>query len=107
MSDAQPSKVPSVEKCPRCGNYIFVDETECSRCGYNVATLEEAIRKQNPIILAAGLVVAGMIIGIVSLEIDNEILRLLGIIAGMGIVLSGSGVYLMSVLLYNPLRRRK
>lgn len=97
--------IPSVKKCPQCAAPIFVDELECSRCGYSVATLQQRIMALNPVLVAGLGLLVGIMLSIAGLN-EQGLLSLILLGVGIGSVVGGGLFWAAHFLLSDPLRKR-
>jgi hypothetical protein len=100
------SSIPEAQKCPRCGEYIFLGETECSRCGYNVASVEQRLRGLNPVPISATLIALGVMFAFVSFAFENN-MRFAVFLLGSAGIIGGGLVYAADMIFNNPMRKRK
>lgn len=101
-----PPTVPDIKKCPRCGNPILIGDRRCSRCGYNVDTLDAALRRQNPTLIAGLAALFGVGITLGALGMD-DLPQLITLAIGAGLILAGSAYLGISIVFLDDKRRRK
>src|SRR5688572_29706154 len=98
--------VPDIRTCPRCGNPILLGDTVCTRCGQNVASLEEQIRGQPPNVIALLGFVVGVLFGIAALGMD-EPWNILAGLAAFGSFAGGGLSYALHLLVLSNERRKR
>lgn len=111
MTDSQPKSpppaVPNIQQCPQCGNNILIGDRRCSRCGYNVSTLNETLRDFTPryVLLVGGSIAFVLLLVGFSLEGTARAVTLfLAFLVGGGVWLYFVG---MTYIFNDPLRRRR
>src|SRR5687767_1912271 len=98
--------VPDIRTCPRCGNPILLGDTVCTRCGQNVASLEEQIRGQPPNVIALVGFVLGLMVGVAALGMDEPLNILAGLVA-FGLIAGGGLFYAFHLLVLSNERRKR
>jgi hypothetical protein len=84
--------VPEIKKCPRCGNDILIGDRRCSRCGYNLSTLEDSLKSMNPMFIAFVCLMVGGALALAATGMDG-IMQLAFLGLGSAIVIGG-GVFM-------------
>lgn len=95
--------IPDIEKCPNCGQNIFLGETECSRCGYDVSNWQQKLQQFNPQVVAGLLFLVGVLITLSGLSADNTVRAIL-VLLGMGLIVSGGLVMTAEYFLEDIIR---
>jgi hypothetical protein len=111
MENPQPKNpapdVPSIQKCPRCGNNILIGDKRCSRCGLNVTPINDIIRDIPPryVLLVGGAL--GFVILLMGFGFEGGV-RAFFLLLGAGIG-GGAWVYFvgMTYIFNDPKRRRR
>lgn len=98
--------VPDIDKCPNCGQNIFLGETECSRCGHDVANWEQKLQRFNPQVIAVLLFLLGLFTTISGLS-ANDTVKVILLIVGMGLIVGGGLVVTAEYFLEDILREIK
>lgn len=99
-------EIPDIKRCPNCGNPIFLGETQCSKCGANVATLEERLRGLNSTMITAFAFAVGVMLTLASFGME-DLLRFIFLIGGMGLIVGGGLYWAVNLILNDPMRKRK
>jgi hypothetical protein len=99
--------VPDIKKCPRCGNPIFIGETECSRCGYNVATAKDRLRNLSPIPIATVMTLMGIFLVFLAFGEDDNLTKFIFFLLGGGGIVGAGLVYTFLTFFNDPMRKRK
>ena len=99
--------IPDVKHCPNCGHHILLGDLECPNCGYDVASVEDRLRRIDPIPLAIVLGIFGILITFSGLTMDDEgIVKILITLLGGALFMSGGVLIVMTYLFNDPLRKR-
>jgi DNA-directed RNA polymerase subunit RPC12/RpoP len=99
-------EIPDVKHCPNCGHHILIGDLECPNCGYDVASVEDRLRRIDPIPVAIVLGVFGAVITVSGLTMDEGLEQILVILVGGGLFLSGGGLIVMTYFFNDPMRKR-
>ncbi len=99
--------LPDIEKCPNCGHNIFLGETECSNCGYDVSNWEQKLQSINPQMVAVFLFILGVLTAISVFSTDNDTVRAILLIIGSGLIISGGLVMTADYFLEDVIQQLK
>ena len=101
-----PPNVPNIKRCPYCGHPVLIGDVDCSNCGRRVETIDETFRKMDPNFLAGLGIALGIMVSIAAIE-ASDFMRLVLLIVGAGLVLSGSLYMGINIVFLDNKRRRK
>lgn len=102
---SSPPNVPEIEQCPRCGNNILIGDKRCSRCGYDLMSIEDKLRAQNPNFVALVSFVIGVALALAATGVDG-FMQGAFLIVGTLIIVGGWGFLVASYIFTDDKRPR-
>lgn len=102
-----PPNIPDIKRCPNCGNPVLIGDVYCSNCGQHVERIDQSIRKMDPKFIAGTGITMGIIVTLAAIEASSDMMQLLLVLVGIGLVLGGSTYMGISIVFLENRKRRK
>ncbi|MFP4323815.1 MAG: zinc-ribbon domain-containing protein [Anaerolineales bacterium] len=100
-------EIPDAAQCPRCGYRVLIGDEFCDRCGYDLRSTRARLKTQPANVIVIGAFLLGIILTFAALTGMENLLQLVFILIGLGLIVGGGLYYAFDLLVLNADDRRK